>query len=161
MQFKFNECDIVALCRNVIDMVEKIKQTQAEVRFSTSQFTEADHGQCPPATSTDQSAYQRHKVYCTRHYHPGTGETNGRYGPFSPLVIPVAESPRRTRTRYSTASKSSMKTLKAQDSDYLSASLSSSNWEAKYGSTRTMTKEHVFCSHNPICHAQIKKEETR
>ena len=31
MQFKFNECDIVALCRNVIDMVEKIKQTQAEV----------------------------------------------------------------------------------------------------------------------------------
>ena len=36
MQFKFNECDIVALCRNVIDMVEKIKQTQAEVRFSTS-----------------------------------------------------------------------------------------------------------------------------
>lgn len=33
MQFKFNECDIVALCRNVIDMVEKIKQTQAEVRF--------------------------------------------------------------------------------------------------------------------------------
>lgn len=82
MQFKFNECDIVALCRNVIDMVEKIKQTQAEVRFSTSQFTEADHGQCPPATSTDQSAYQRHKVYCTRHYHPGTGETNGRYGPF-------------------------------------------------------------------------------
>ena len=36
MQFKFNECDIVALCRNVIDMVEKIKQTPAEVRFSTS-----------------------------------------------------------------------------------------------------------------------------
>ncbi len=36
MKFKFKECDIVALCRNVIDMVEKIKQTQAEVRFSTS-----------------------------------------------------------------------------------------------------------------------------
>ena len=30
--------------------------------FHLSQFTEADHGQCPPATSTDQSAYQRHKV---------------------------------------------------------------------------------------------------
>ena len=36
MKFKFKECDIVALYRNVIDMVEKIKQTQAEVRFSTS-----------------------------------------------------------------------------------------------------------------------------
>lgn len=36
MKFNFKECDIVVLCRNVIDMVEKIKQTQAEVRFSTS-----------------------------------------------------------------------------------------------------------------------------
>lgn len=36
MKFKFVECDAVAICRNVIDMVEKIKQTQANVRFSTS-----------------------------------------------------------------------------------------------------------------------------
>lgn len=36
MTFKFNKCDIVSLCRNVIDMVEKIKQTHAEVRFMTS-----------------------------------------------------------------------------------------------------------------------------
>lgn len=36
MTFKFNECDVVVLCKNVIDMVEKIKQTNAEVRFSTS-----------------------------------------------------------------------------------------------------------------------------
>lgn len=35
MTFKFNECDVVTLCRNVIDMVEKIKQTHAAVSFST------------------------------------------------------------------------------------------------------------------------------
>lgn len=36
MTFKFNECDIVVLCKNVIDMVQKIKQTNADVRFSTT-----------------------------------------------------------------------------------------------------------------------------
>lgn len=36
MKFKFKTCDAVGLCRNVIDMVEKIKQTNAEVRFLTS-----------------------------------------------------------------------------------------------------------------------------
>lgn len=35
MTFKFKICDAVGLCRNVIDMVEKIKQTHADVRFST------------------------------------------------------------------------------------------------------------------------------
>lgn len=35
MKFKYEECDAVTLCRNVIDMVEKIKQTQANVCFST------------------------------------------------------------------------------------------------------------------------------
>ncbi len=33
MTFKFKICDAVGLCRNVIDMVEKIKQTHADVRF--------------------------------------------------------------------------------------------------------------------------------
>lgn len=36
MKFKYKECDAVAICRNVIDMVEKIKQTQATVSFSTT-----------------------------------------------------------------------------------------------------------------------------
>lgn len=36
MAFKFKECDAVELCKNVIDMMEKIKQTNADVRFSTS-----------------------------------------------------------------------------------------------------------------------------
>lgn len=36
MAFKFKECEAVGLCKNVIDMVEKIKQTNANVRFSTS-----------------------------------------------------------------------------------------------------------------------------
>lgn len=36
MTFKYNECDVVTLCKNVIDMVEKIKQTNAEVHFSTT-----------------------------------------------------------------------------------------------------------------------------
>lgn len=36
MTFKYEECDAVIICRNVIDMVEKIKQTQANVQFSTS-----------------------------------------------------------------------------------------------------------------------------
>lgn len=36
MTFKYEECDAVIICRNVIDMVEKIKQTQANVLFSTS-----------------------------------------------------------------------------------------------------------------------------
>lgn len=36
MKFKYERCDAVAICRNVIDMVEKIKQTNANVRFSTS-----------------------------------------------------------------------------------------------------------------------------
>lgn len=33
MKFKYERCDAVAICRNVIDMVEKIKQTNANVRF--------------------------------------------------------------------------------------------------------------------------------
>lgn len=36
MTFKYKQCDAVAICRNVIDMVEKIKQTNASVHFSTS-----------------------------------------------------------------------------------------------------------------------------
>lgn len=36
MTFKYERCDAVATCRNVIDMVEKIKQTNADVRFSTT-----------------------------------------------------------------------------------------------------------------------------
>lgn len=36
MKFKYKECDAVAICRNVIDMVEKIKQTQAAVSFCTT-----------------------------------------------------------------------------------------------------------------------------
>lgn len=36
MKFKYERCDAVAICRNVIDMVEKIKQTNANVRFLTS-----------------------------------------------------------------------------------------------------------------------------
>lgn len=33
MQFNFKENDVVTICRNVVDMVDKIKQTQAEVEF--------------------------------------------------------------------------------------------------------------------------------
>lgn len=36
MKFKYEQCDAVTLCRNVIDMVEKIKQTNAGVRFASS-----------------------------------------------------------------------------------------------------------------------------
>lgn len=36
MTFKYEKCNAVTTCRNVIDMVEKIKQTQANVFFSTS-----------------------------------------------------------------------------------------------------------------------------
>lgn len=35
MAFNYEQCDAVAICRNVIDMVEKIKQTNAEVHFSS------------------------------------------------------------------------------------------------------------------------------
>lgn len=35
MAFKFKDYDAVAICRNVIDMVEKIKQTNADVYFDT------------------------------------------------------------------------------------------------------------------------------
>lgn len=35
MTFNYEQCDAVTICRNVIDMVEKIKQTNAEVRFSS------------------------------------------------------------------------------------------------------------------------------
>ena len=35
MAFNYEQCDAVTICRNVIDMVEKIKQTNAEVRFSS------------------------------------------------------------------------------------------------------------------------------
>ncbi len=83
MQFKFNECDIVALCRNVIDMVEKIKQTQAEVRFSTSLSS--------LKLTTDSARLQQvlinllinaTKFTAQGTITLGTGETNGRYGPF-------------------------------------------------------------------------------
>lgn len=36
MKFKYGQCDAVATCRNVIDMVQKIKQTSADVHFSSS-----------------------------------------------------------------------------------------------------------------------------
>lgn len=35
LTFNFKKCDAVVICRNVIETVEKIKQTQAEVRFVT------------------------------------------------------------------------------------------------------------------------------
>lgn len=35
MKFNMQSCDVVALCRNVIDTIDKIKQTQAELSFST------------------------------------------------------------------------------------------------------------------------------
>ena len=37
MQFQFGNSDAVAICRNVVDTVEKIKQTSATVLFQTSQ----------------------------------------------------------------------------------------------------------------------------
>lgn len=36
MKFSFNYYDAVAICNNVIDTVNKVKQTQAELRFKTS-----------------------------------------------------------------------------------------------------------------------------
>ena len=39
MEFNFNECDAVDICRNVVDMVDKIKQTNAAVVFTTSLTT--------------------------------------------------------------------------------------------------------------------------
>lgn len=36
LRFNFQTCDAVALCRNVVDTVRKVKQTQAEVSFVTS-----------------------------------------------------------------------------------------------------------------------------
>lgn len=36
LRFNFQTCDAVTLCRNVVDTVKKVKQTQAEVSFVTS-----------------------------------------------------------------------------------------------------------------------------
>lgn len=36
MKFNFDHYDAIAICNNVIDTVNKVKQTQAELRFSTS-----------------------------------------------------------------------------------------------------------------------------
>lgn len=36
IQFVFKDCDVVALCRNVVDTVENVKRTSAEVRFVTT-----------------------------------------------------------------------------------------------------------------------------
>ena len=36
MKFNFTYCDAIAICNNVIDTVNKVKQTQAELRFNTS-----------------------------------------------------------------------------------------------------------------------------
>lgn len=36
MEFNFNYCDAIAICSNVIDTVNKVKQTQAELHFNTS-----------------------------------------------------------------------------------------------------------------------------
>ena len=36
MQFKFHNYDAISICKNVIDMVNKIKQTQAELYFNTT-----------------------------------------------------------------------------------------------------------------------------
>nr|WP_203558757.1 HAMP domain-containing sensor histidine kinase [Bacteroides sp. 51] len=35
MQFNFEHCDAIVLCRNVVEMVQKIKQTRAEILFDT------------------------------------------------------------------------------------------------------------------------------
>ena len=36
MQFNFEDCDAIVLCRNVVEMVQKIKQTRAEILFDTT-----------------------------------------------------------------------------------------------------------------------------
>lgn len=36
MQFNFKSCEAVALCRNVVEMVQKIKQTNAGIQFDTN-----------------------------------------------------------------------------------------------------------------------------
>ena len=36
LTFNFRECDAVAICRNVVNTVEKVKQTQASIAFDTS-----------------------------------------------------------------------------------------------------------------------------
>lgn len=36
LTFNFRECDAVTICQNVVDTVEKVKQTSATVRFKTS-----------------------------------------------------------------------------------------------------------------------------
>jgi len=36
MQFNFRDCDAIVLCRNVVEMVQKIKQTKADILFDTS-----------------------------------------------------------------------------------------------------------------------------
>ena len=36
IQFVFKDCDVVALCRNVVDTVDNVKRTNAEMRFVTA-----------------------------------------------------------------------------------------------------------------------------
>lgn len=36
MQFNFRDCDAIVLCRNVVEMVQKIKQTKADILLDTS-----------------------------------------------------------------------------------------------------------------------------
>ena len=67
LTFNFKECDAVNICRNVINTVEKVKQTQAGVSFVTSldKLTlRTDEA------GIDQPADQCHQVHYRRKHHP-------------------------------------------------------------------------------------------
>ena len=158
MTFKFKICDAVGLCRNVIDMVEKIKQTHADVRFSTPLDSLELLTDSARLQQVSMQLNSPHKALSLCNL---SNKRKIRHFSLSP--IPAQESLKRNRKRYSTVSRSSMKMPKVRGSDYRFANSSSNSWEVVSGSTPITKKVHVSCLHILLTKAtkeRRKQDET-
>ena len=162
MQFKFNECDIVALCRNVIDMVEKIKaDSSGSTVFHLSQFTEV--------LTTDSARLQQVLINllinATKFTAQGTITLELVKQTEDTALFSVSDTgcgiSRRTRTRYSTASKRLDENAQGTGLGLSICQLIIEQLGGKIWIDPDYDKGARFLFTHPIRHAQIKKEEAR
>ena len=150
MKFKYERCDAVAICRNVIDMVEKIKQTNANVRFSTSLHS--------LELTTDNARLQQLLINllinATKFTPQGSitmelEKQTEDIALFSVTDTGCGISPENQNKIFNRFEKLN-ENAQGTGLVCLSANSLSSSWAAKYGLTPIMRKEPVSCSHTPF-----------